>query len=62
MISAIDFDKGHISVASPLGSALVNRKNGDKTEVRLPMGTRRLKVLEVKTLHDLASEDLEPTE
>jgi len=55
---AMDFDKGHVSVASPLGSALVNHKVGDKVEVRLPMGTRRLKVLKLKTLHDLAAEDL----
>ena len=55
---AIDFDKGHISVASPLGSALVNRRPGDKTDVRLPMGMRKLELLELKTLHDLAREDL----
>jgi transcription elongation factor GreA len=55
---AMDLDLGHVSVASPLGSALVNRKVGDETEVRLPMGTRRLKVLAIKTLHDLASEGL----
>lgn len=55
---AIDFDKGHISVASPLGSALVNRRPGDKTDVRLPMGTRKLEIIELKTLHDLADEDL----
>ena len=54
----MDLDKGHISVASPLGSALVNRKKGDSTEVRLPMGTRKLKIMSVQTLHDLASEDL----
>lgn len=56
---AIDFDKGHISVASPLGAALVNRKKGDKTEVRLPMGARSLKIVALKTLHDLAREDLD---
>lgn len=55
---AIDFDKGHISVASPLGSALLNKKPGDKTDVRLPMGTRRLQVLKLKTLHDAAKDEL----
>lgn len=56
---AIDFDKGHISVASPLGAAFVNRKAGEKTEVRLPMGTRRLKILELRTLHDVTRADLD---
>jgi transcription elongation factor GreA len=56
---AIDFDKGHISVASPLGAAFVNRKVGHKAEVRLPMGERKLKIIELKTLHDLAREDVD---
>ena len=59
---AMDLDLGHVSVASPLGSALVNKTVGDETEVRLPMGTRRLKVLGVKTLHDIAAEDLNAAE
>ncbi len=55
---AIDFDKGQISVGSPLGSALLNKRPGDTTDVRLPMGTRKLKILKLTTLHDLAKEDL----
>lgn len=55
---AMDIDLGHISVASPLGAALSNRKEGDKTTVKLPMGSRRLKVLSVKTLHDLSDRDV----
>lgn len=50
---AMDLDKGHISVASPLGSALSNKKKGDTVQVRLPMGTRKLKVMRLQTLHDL---------
>ena len=55
----MDLDLGHISVASPLGSALLNKKPGDKTDVRLPFGTRRLKLKKLKTLHDTAAEGLE---
>ena len=55
----MDIEEGHISVSSPLGSAFVDRKVGDKTEARLPMGTRTFKVLELQTLHDLASEDID---
>lgn len=55
---AMDLDQGHVSVSSPLGSALVDRTKGDVTEVRLPMGTRKLKILRVKTLHDMAAKDL----
>lgn len=55
---AMDLDKGHISVASPLGSALAGKKKGATVEVRLPMGTRKLKVMRLDTLHDLAKKDL----
>lgn len=51
---SMDLDQGHVSVSSPLGSALVDRTKGDVTDVRLPAGNRKLKILEVKTLHDTA--------
>ena len=56
---AMDIDDGQISVASPLGSALVEKKVGQVTEVRLPFGTRKLKILKLQTLHDLARDGLE---
>ncbi|MDH5805101.1 MAG: GreA/GreB family elongation factor [Gemmatimonadota bacterium] len=56
---AMDPDLGHISVSSPLGSALTGCKPGDVTEAKLPIGPRKLKVLKLKTLHDIAKEDLQ---
>ncbi len=56
---AMDLDLGHISVSSPLGSAFVEKKAGDTAEARLPIGTRKFKILDLKTLHDLANEDVE---
>ena len=55
---AMDLDLGQVSVASPLGSALIGKKPGDATEARLPMGTRKLKIVSLETLHDLAAEDI----
>lgn len=49
---AMDFDRGHISVSSPLGRALVDREVGDTATVQLPGGTRKLKLLALTTLHD----------
>lgn len=49
---AMDADEGQISVASPLGRALLDRKSGETTAVQLPAGKRRLKVLSVTTFHD----------
>ncbi len=55
----MDIDVGQISVASPLGSALVEKKVGQVAEARLPFGTRKLKILKLQTLHDLAQDDPE---
>jgi transcription elongation GreA/GreB family factor len=41
-------------MASPLGKALVGRKVKEKVEIALPMGKRKLKILELHTVHDLA--------
>lgn len=43
----MDLDSGHISLASPLGRALKGRKVGDEIDLRLPRGTRSLRVLEI---------------
>ncbi len=52
---AIDFDSdGKISVSSPIGQALLDKKKGDKVSVRLPNGTRDLKIKQLLTIHQLA--------
>lgn len=43
-----------VSMASPLGKALVGRKKGTKVEIELPFGRRRLKIVNVETVHQLA--------
>ena len=53
---AMDVDLGHISVSSPLGRALVDRKVGDIAVVQLPGGTRKLKITRLVTLHAQARE------
>jgi len=48
----MDIDAGHISLGSPLGLALKDRKVGEEVELRLPHAIRRLRVVELKTVHD----------
>jgi len=45
----MDLDLGHVSFASPLGRALIDRRVGDEVELRLPRMTRRLRVTELVT-------------
>jgi transcription elongation factor GreA len=49
----VDAAKGHISLSSPLGRALVNKAVGDEVEVHTPSGKRTYQIVEVLTLHDL---------
>jgi len=44
----VDLEKGKISVASPVGSALLGRRKGDELSVELPGGTVRFVVLAIK--------------
>jgi transcription elongation factor GreA len=47
----MDIDAGHISLASPLGRALVNGRVGDEIGLRLPTGTRRIRITELVTVY-----------
>jgi transcription elongation factor GreA len=46
----IDIDSGQISVASPLGQALMGKKKGDAVSLQLPRGERKLKVKDFVSL------------
>lgn len=48
----VDTVRGWISPGSPVGQALVGRKEGDAVVIRTPGGSRRYKVDRVITLHD----------
>ena len=46
----IDLDSDQISMASPIGNALVGKKLGDEVVVKLPRGDRKYKIVELVTL------------
>jgi transcription elongation factor GreA len=47
-----NFEEGHVSLASPIGSALLNKTVGDNVLLKLPARTRKLRILELKTIHE----------
>jgi transcription elongation factor GreA len=49
-----DGDTIPVSMASPLGKALLGARVGQAVSIALPMGQRRLKVTQLETVHDLA--------
>jgi len=49
----MDIDAGHISLASPLGRALKDRRVGEEVSLRLPTLARRLRVTRLITIHQM---------
>ena len=47
-----DIQKGHYSVQSPVGKALLGKREGDEVTVETPGGRRSFEVLELKTIHE----------
>jgi transcription elongation factor GreA len=47
-----DPDRGLVSIASPIGRALVGREEGDAVKVPTPAGVRTMEILALVTIHD----------
>ena len=48
-----DIQNGCYSVQSPIGKALLGKREGDEVTVETPGGRRTFEVLSLKTIHDL---------
>ena len=46
----MDLDAGQVSLASPIGRGLLGARKGEEVVIRLPVGERRFKVIELETL------------
>ena len=55
---ALDFDEAQVTMASPIGRALLGKAVGEVAYLKLPTMVRQLKVVELKTIHDASEEDL----
>ena len=51
---SVEFEEGHVSMSSPIGKTLVGRSVGETVVLKLPAMIRRLKIIELKTIHDAA--------
>ena len=53
---SVEFEEGHVSMGSPIGRALVGKGVGDDIILKLPAMTRRLRIVELTTIHNGALE------
>ena len=47
-----DVANGKISTASPIGRALLNKRDGDLAEVRTPRGLKEFEIISLVTIHN----------
>jgi transcription elongation factor GreA len=45
-------ERGLVSIASPIGRALVGREEGDEVRAPTPAGVRRFEIVKLVTIHD----------
>lgn len=48
----VDAGKGHISLSSPIGRAILNKSEGDEVEVHTPGGRRTYQIVSLVTWHE----------
>jgi transcription elongation factor GreA len=49
---ADEFVEGHVTMSSPIGKSLAGKTVGDEVMLKLPNRIRRLRILELATIHD----------
>ena len=49
---SVELEDGQCSMSSPIGQALVGKGLGETAVIKLPALTRRLKIVELRTIHD----------
>jgi len=49
---ALEFDESQVTMASPIGRALLGKSKGEVAFLRLPTMVRQLKVVDLRTIHD----------
>jgi transcription elongation factor GreA len=55
---ALEFEEGHVTMASPIGRALLGKAVGEVAFLRLPSIVRQLTVVELRTIHDAREDEL----
>jgi len=56
---ALELEDHHVTMASPIGRAMLGKKQGEVVLLRLPARTRKLTIVELVTIHQASEADLE---
>ena len=56
---SVEFDEGQVTMSSPIGRVMLGKEKGDVVLLRLPTRVRKLRIVELLTIHDAKPEDLD---
>jgi transcription elongation factor GreA len=54
---SVEFEEGHVTMASPIGRALLGKAVGDVASLKLPGGLRQLELVALRTIHETDATD-----
>ena len=55
---AVEYEDGQVTMSSPIGRSLLGKKVGEMVLLKLPAMVRKLKLTELKTIHQLKEDEL----
>lgn len=55
---AIEYEDGQVTMSSPIGRSLLGKKVGEVAMLKLPTMLRKLKIEEVRTIHELKEDEI----
>ena len=55
---ALEFEEGQVTMSSPIGRALLGKKVGEEVILKLPSMVRRLRITDLKTIHQLKADEI----
>ncbi|MDB4886776.1 MAG: transcription elongation factor GreA/GreB protein [Gemmatimonadetes bacterium] len=56
---ALEFQEGQVTMSSPIGRALLGKKVGEEVILKLPSMIRRLRITDLKTIHQLKEDEIQ---
>jgi transcription elongation factor GreA len=56
---AIELEDNHVTMASPIGRAMLGKKAGELVVLKLPARIRKMKIVTLVTIHQAKPEDLD---
>jgi transcription elongation factor GreA len=55
---SVEFEDGQVTMSSPIGRVMLNKRKGDVVLLKLPARTRKLRIVELVTIHEAKAEDV----